>query len=63
MALQQLGEKRGARVHLKDAEDYFGTLFGGDRVVRMRHQDAGTHFCMLTMGIKEARALIETEKE
>jgi hypothetical protein len=48
---------------MKDAQEFFDNLFGRERVVRMRYQDAGTHFCMLTMGLKEARALIGPDKK
>ena len=60
MALQRLGEKRAAKAQLKDAEEYFDSLFGGKRLVRMRYQDDGTHYCLLSLGLKEARTLIES---
>lgn len=61
MAFHQLGEKRAAKAQLKDAEKYFDSLFAGESIIRMRYQDEGTHYCLLSLALKEARTLLESD--
>jgi len=63
MVFHQLGEKRAAASLLENAEGYYERLFSGDRVTRFRFQDAGTHRCMLTLALTEARSLIGSGKQ